>query len=195
MVVRKSHWKRVKGHLHLFIWQRKLLVTFTPWALLWSTWICPNAPSEVCHPTCFTTSQTWWLQVTFQCSFWIDTVIWSPDMSHNYLCSLPMSLAHHPSLEVVRLAGNLFTRFPALLDTLPRQTSPTCLLVSVTSYTSVLPRLVHHDLLDLLLQAEAGDGDGGVEAGHQQDTVDNVSWLIRAPMINDHVLYHLCLFI
>ena len=130
MVVRKSHWKRVKGHSHLFIWQRKLLVTFTPWALLWSTWICPNAPSEVCHPTCFTTSQTWWLQVTFQCGFWIDTVICSPDMSHNYLCSLPMSLAHHPSLEVVRLAGNLFTRFPALLDTLPRQTSPTCLLVS-----------------------------------------------------------------
>ena len=176
MVVRKSHWKRVKGHLHLFIWQRKLLVTFTPWALLWSTWICPNAPSEVCHPTCFTTSQTWWLQVTFQCGFWIDTVICSPDMSHNYLCSLPMSLAHHPSLEVVRLAGNLFTRFPALLDTLPRQTSPTCLLVSLTSYTSVLPRLVHHDLLDLLLLAEAGDGDGGVEAGHQQDTVDNVSF-------------------
>ena len=103
-------------------------------------------------------------------------------MSHNYLCSLPMSLAHHPSLEVVRLAGNLFTRFPALLDTLPRQTSPTCLLVSLTSYTSVLPRLVHHDLLDLLLLAEAGDGDGGVEAGHQQDTVDNVSLLTLAPM-------------
>ena len=98
-------------------------------------------------------------------------------MSHNYLCSLPMSLAHHPSLEVVRLAGNLFTRFPALLDTLPRQTSPTCLLVSLTltSYTSVLPRLVHHDLLDLLLLAEAGDGDGGVGTQHQQDTVDNVS--------------------
>ena len=47
---------------------------------------------------------------------------------------------------------------------------------------SVLPRLVHHDLLDLLLQAEAGDGDGGVEAGHQQDTVDNVSLLTLAPM-------------
>ena len=133
MVVRKSHWKRVKGHLHLFIWQRKLLVTFTQWVLLWSTWICPNAPSEVCLPTCFTTSQTWWLQVTFQCGSWIDNATWSPDMSHNYLCSLPMSLAHHPSLEVVQLAGNLFTRYPALLDTLPRQTSPTCLLVSLTS--------------------------------------------------------------
>ena len=57
---------------------------------------------------------------------------------------------------------------------------------------SVLPRLVHHDLLDLLLQAEDGDADGGVETQHQQDTVDNVSLLTQAPMINDHV--SLCLF-
>ena len=52
----------------------------------------------------------------------------------------------------------------------------------------MLPRLVHHDLLDLLLLAEDGDGDGGVGT-QQQDTVDNVSLLTQAPVINDHVLY------
>ena len=175
MVVRKSHWKRVKGHLHLFIWQRKPLVTFTLWVLPWSTWICPNAPSEVCLPTCFTTSQTWWLQVTFQCGSWMDR---SPDPQTWATTTCARCRCRWRTTPRWRWCSWRVTSSPA---TPPCSTRcPGKHRLHVCSYLlqadmSVLPRLVHHDLLDLLLQAEDGDADGGVETQHQQDTVDNVS--------------------
>ena len=45
-----------------------------------------------------------------------------------------MSLAHHTALEVILLEGNLFTSFPTILDS--------------------LPKLKHHDLLDLYFQEQ-----------------------------------------
>ena len=56
------------------------------------------------------------------------------DLTHNYLCSLPMSLAHHMELEVILLEGNLFTSYPVILES--------------------LPKLKHHDLLDLYFQEQ-----------------------------------------
>ena len=56
------------------------------------------------------------------------------NFTYNYLCSLPMSLAHHTALEVILLEGNLFTSFPIILDS--------------------LPKLKHHDLLDLYFQEQ-----------------------------------------
>ena len=45
------------------------------------------------------------------------------DLRDNLLLSLPASLSHHPSLEVVLLDNNLFTEVPASLSTLPRLSS------------------------------------------------------------------------
>lgn len=42
------------------------------------------------------------------------------DFRHNLLLSLPSSLAFHPTVEVLLLAGNLFMGTPSLLSTLPR---------------------------------------------------------------------------
>ena len=42
------------------------------------------------------------------------------DMRDNYLITLPDSMAHHPTLEVVLLDNNLFSELPPLLGTLPR---------------------------------------------------------------------------
>ena len=41
------------------------------------------------------------------------------DLRHNFLVSLPVSLAYHPTLEALRLAYNLFLEIPPLLNTLP----------------------------------------------------------------------------
>ena len=50
------------------------------------------------------------IRLKFQCS----------DFTNNYLCSLPISLAHHGSIEDIHLLGNLFTSYPVILDTLQR---------------------------------------------------------------------------
>ena len=42
------------------------------------------------------------------------------DLRHNFLISLPDSLAYHPTLEVLLLSENLFPSLPPLLYTLPR---------------------------------------------------------------------------
>ena len=56
------------------------------------------------------------------------------DLRDNFLVSLPPSLAYHPTVEVLLLAGNLFLHTPSLLRT--------------------LPSLVKHDLLTKTLPLE-----------------------------------------
>ena len=61
----------------------------------------------------------------------------SLDLTNNFLCNLPISLAHHGSLEEIYLTNNLFTSYPVILTT--------------------LPKLKHSDLLDLLFDEAKDD--------------------------------------
>ena len=101
-----------------------------PLELIWSICTCHNVPLEVFLQTYFISYQIFKLQVWLSMSKRNFQGTLCLDLTNNFLCNLPISLAHHGSLEEIHLTGNLFTSYPVILDT--------------------LPKLKHSDLLDLL---------------------------------------------